>query len=210
MSKTWTMGLAVAGLAVLAGCEEFSFSDPATTEEEAYLALQAETLALRDTTELLAVTDAVDLPVSGSATYEGTALIALDATSGGAASELIGDASIVADFEAATISGQADGFYGTVDGGDVAAFEGTIFVSQGTIDSSNSGADQIAADVNGTLSGGGDTLVVDGAVAGNFLGDPLLLNEAPEAVALGTDDATTFRLNGEGVTGGMEVIGTTN
>ncbi len=210
MDKRWTMSLAVAGLAVLAGCEEFSFTEPTTTEDEAYLALQAETLALRDATEFLTVTDAVDLPVSGSATYEGTALIALDAPTGGAASELIGTASITADFEAATVSGQADGFYGTVDGGDVAAFEGTIFVSQGAIDSSNSGNDQISADVNGTLSGGGDTLVVDGAVAGNFLGDPLLLNEAPEAVGLETDDATTFRLNGEDVTGGMEVIGTTN
>ncbi len=208
MTMTWTKGLAVAGLAALAGCEEFSFSDPATTEDEAYLALQAETLALRDATEFLAVTDAVDLPTTGSATYEGTALIALDAPAGGVASELIGDASIVADFEAATVSGQADGFYGTVNGGDVAAFEGTIFVSQGTVDSSNVGNDQIAADVNGTLSGGGDTLVVDGAVAGNFLGDPLLLNEAPEALSLATDDATTFRLNGEDVTGGMEVIGT--
>jgi uncharacterized protein (DUF2345 family) len=195
-------------LVTVAACEEFSFSDPATTEDEAYLALQAETLALRDATEFLAVTDAVDLPNTGSATYEGTALIALDAPAGGVASELIGDASIVADFEAATVSGQADGFYGTVNGGDVAAFEGTIFVSQGAIDSSNVGNDQIAADVNGTLSGGGDTLVVDGAVAGNFLGDPLLLNEAPEALSLATDDATTFRLNGEDVTGGMEVIGT--
>lgn len=208
MAMTWTQGLAVAGLAALAGCEEFSFSDPATTEEEAYLALQAETLALRDATEFLAVTDAVDLPVSGSATYEGTALIALDAPTGGAASELIGDASIVADFEAATVTGQADGFHGTVNGGDVAAFEGTVFLSQGAIDSSNVGNDQIAADVNGTLSGGGDTLVVDGAVAGNFLGDPLLLNEAPEALSLATDDATTFRLNGADVTGGMEIIGT--
>jgi hypothetical protein len=205
---TWTKGLAVAGLAALTGCEEFTFTDPATTEDEAYLALQAETLALRDATEFLTVTDAVDLPNTGSATYEGTALIALDAPTGGVASELIGDASIVADFEAATVSGQADGFYGTVNGGDVAAFEGTIFVSQGTIDSSNVGNDQITADVNGTLSGGGDTLVVDGAVAGNFLGDPLLLNEAPEALSLATDDTTTFRLNGEDVTGGMEVIGT--
>jgi hypothetical protein len=208
MTMTWTKGLAVAGLAALTGCEEFSFTDSTTTEDEAYLALQAETLALRDATEFLSVTDAVDLPTTGSATYEGTALIAMDAPTGGVASELIGDASIVADFEAATVSGQADGFYGTVNGGDVAAFEGTIFVSQGTIDSSNVGNDQIAADVNGTLSGGGDTLVVDGAVAGNFLGDPLLLNEAPEALSLATDDTTTFRLNGEDVTGGIEVIGT--
>jgi hypothetical protein len=45
-------------------------------------------------------------------------------------------------------------------------------------------------------------------VAGNFLGDPLLLNEAPEALSLATDDATVLRLNGAAATGGMEMIAT--
>jgi hypothetical protein len=207
MAMRLTGALGITALAMLAGCDEFAFSEPATTEQESYAALQAETLALRDATEDLVVTPLADLPTTGTATYEGTALIALDAIGGGSASELIGTAAITADFAASTLSGEAGGFYGTVDGGEVAAFEGQIFVSQGTINRTGTG-DQIGADVNGTLQGGGDTLVVDGTVAGNFLGDPLLLNEAPEALAIGTEAGTEFRLNGTAVTGGMEIIGT--
>jgi hypothetical protein len=207
MSKTIRAAVCVALVAGVAGCDEFTFDDPPTTDEEAYLALQAETVALRDETGLLSVTDAVDLPTTGTAQYDGTALIALDAPTGGTASELIGTAAIIADFANATVSGQADGFYGSVDGGEVTAFAGQIFLSQGAIDASGTG-DQIGADVNGTLQGGGDTVVLGGQVAGNFLGDPLLLNEPPAAMVLATDDAATFTLNGAAATGGMEIVAT--
>jgi hypothetical protein len=205
-----TMTRSALGLAILAmatGCDEFAFDDPPTTDEQAYLALQQETQALQDATGDLAVTPVADLPVVGSATYEGTARIALDPPAGGTGSELIGEASITADFETATLTGQADGFYGTVNGGDVTSFDGTLFLSEGAIDASGAGGDQIGASLNGTLSGGGDTLVVDGGVTGNFLGDPLLLNEPPEALLLETTDDTGIRLNGDIVTGGVQIIG---
>lgn len=206
MSMTRRAALCVALVGGVAGCDEFAFDEPPTTDEEAYLALQADTVALREVTEALTVTAAADLPVTGTASYDGTALIALDAPAGGAASELIGTAVLEADFANATISGQADGFYGTVAGGEVTAFAGQVFLSQGAIDAS--GGDQIGADVNGTLQGGGDTLVVGGTVAGNFLGDPLLLNEPPAAMVLATGDDTSFVLNGTAVTGGMEIVAT--
>jgi len=205
-----TMTRSALGLAILAmatGCDEFAFDDPPTTDEQAYLALQQETQALQDATGDLAVTPVADLPVVGSATYEGTARIALDPPAGGTGSELIGEASITADFETATLTGQADGFYGTVNGGDVTSFDGTLFLSEGAIDASGAGGDQIGASLNGTLSGGGDTLVVDGGVTGNFLGDPLLLNEPPAALLLETTDDTGIRLNGDIVTGGVQIIG---
>ena len=205
-----TMMRGALGLAILAGsagCDQFAFDDPPTTDEQAFLALQQETLALQDATGNLDVTPVADLPVVGSATYEGTARIALDPLAGGTGSELIGEASITADFETATLTGQADGFYGTVNGGEVTSFGGTLFLSEGAIDASRAGGDQIGANLNGTLSGGGDTLVVDGGVTGNFLGDPPLLNEPPEALLLETTDETGIRLNGDTVTGGVQIIG---
>jgi hypothetical protein len=202
-----TATLCVVAMLGLAGCDEFAFSDPPTSDQAAYAALQAETLSLRDATESLAVTPVAEIPLMGSAEYRGTAVVALDPLAGGAASELIGTARVTADFAASTVTGQADGFYGTINGGDVTGFDGQVFLSQGAIDRTGTAA-QIGADVNGTLQGGGDTLVIDGAVAGNFLGDPLLLNEAPEALSLATDDATVLRLNGAAATGGMEVIAT--
>lgn len=207
MQTTMRGALGLAILAGVAGCDQFAFDDPPTTDEQAYLALQQETLALQDATGDLAVTPVADLPVVGSATYEGTARIALDPLAGGTGSELIGEAAITADFETATLTGQADGFYGTIDGGEVTSFDGTLFLSEGAIDTSGSGSEQIGASLNGTLSGGGDTLVVDGGVTGNFLGDPLLLNEPPEALLLETTAETELRLNGDIVTGGVEIIG---
>ena len=205
-----TMMRGALGLAILAGsagCDQFAFDDPPTTDEQAFLALQQETLALQDATGNLDVTPVADLPVVGSATYEGTARIALDPLAGGTGSELIGEASITADFETATLTGQADGFYGTVNGGEVTSFGGTLFLSEGAIDASRAGGDQIGANLNGTLSGGGNTLVVNGGITGNFLGDPPLLNELPEALLLETTDETGIRLNGDTVTGGVQIIG---
>lgn len=206
MRMTIRGALCVAALGAVAGCDEFAWSDPPTSDEAAYLALQEETLALRAATENLVATPLTDLPTTGTAQYDGTALIALDPLAGGAASELIGRAEITANFESATVSGQAGGFHGTVNGGDVTAFDGQVFLSQGTI--TRTGGDQIGADVNGTLQGGGDTVVVGGQVAGNFLGDPLLLNEPPPALSLGSDDATAFTVNGGAATGELQIIAT--
>lgn len=198
--------VAVMALAALAGCEEFTFEEEPSTEEELYEGLQDATLALREEIAGVAITDVADLPAEGSATYDGTALIALNAPAGGGvASELIGTATVTADFAAATVSGNADGFYGTVNGSEVGAYEGELFLSMGGIDTSGTG-NQVTADANGVLQGGGDTLVIDGTVTGNFLGDAGLLNEPPPAIALEEGVGTEFTLNGETITGGMEVI----
>lgn len=200
MTTTIRAVLGLGLLAGFAGCDEFAFDDPPSAAEQAYLALQDETLALGETIAGLDVTPAADLPVTGSATYSGTARIALDPLAGGEGSDLIGQVQITADFETASLSGQADGFHGSIDGGDVTAFDGQLFLSQGEIDASG-GGDQIGANLNGTLSGGGDTLVVDGGVTGNFLG------EAPDALLLEAAEGTAFSLNGDSVSGGIQIIG---
>lgn len=204
MTARWrATGWTLAGMVLLGGCGEFTFTDTPTTDEEAFAALQAETVALREDVAGLTATTPTMLPATGAAQYDGTALIALDPV-GGAASELIGTATITADFAARTVAGQADGFVGTAAGADVTTFGGTLFLSGGAIDTT--GGDQIGAGLNGTLQGGGDTLVVDGSVEGNFLGDPAVLGIAPPGMSLESGAETSFTLNGEAVTGGMEII----
>ncbi len=152
------------------------------------------------------MTPGFDLPVEGSASYSGTARIGLDPLGGGPASDLIGDVEITVEFADTTLSGRAENFYGTIEGGEVTAFEGQLFLSQGVIDPDATG-DLIGANLNGTLSGGGDTLVIDGGVSGNFLGDPSGMNVPPEAILLGSTENTGFTLNGDEVTGGLDIIG---
>lgn len=193
----------VAGLGTLAltGCEEFAFQeiDPDVT---AFTALQDETLALRDEVEFLTVATASEIPITGSATYDGTALIALDSIVDG--SELIGDAVITADFANDTVSGGMSDFYGTINGGDVTAFAGELFIGKSEIDTS--GGDQITAKLDGALQGGSNTLNVNATLNGNFLTDNIITNEPPEAMSLESSAASILTLNGVETAGGIEVI----
>lgn len=198
MGKLMMTAAALAVLA-LAGCDEFVIVDDPTDD---YLALQDETRSLRTAIAGLPVTEAIDIPLSGSATYDGTALIALSTAAVG--SELIGDAIITADFAADTIGGSMGGFYGTIAGGPVTAFDGEIVISKGLIDVIPE--HDMTGKIDGTLSGGVNELVVNATLEGNFLGDPGFLNEAPEAVQLNSTPESIFTLNGGVVAGEMEVI----
>ncbi len=198
MSKVGMIGAALAVLG-LAACEEFTVVDTPTSR---YLALQDETRALRSSIDGLPVTRAIDIPLSGTARYDGTALIALDTP---VPSELIGDAAIVADFARDTVSGRMEGFHGTVSGGRVTVFDGALDISKGVIDVTPE--HDITAKVDGTLSGGSSTLVVDATLEGNFLGNPTFFDRTPPAVQLNANDRSNFTLNGNAVAGGMEVIG---
>lgn len=193
--------LVVAGLSAigLAGCEGFEFLDPAAVE---YRALQDETRALRSSINGLPVTPAIDIPLSGTARYDGTALIALQTL---VPSELIGTASITADFARDTVSGSMTDFHGTVSGGRVTAFEGELAISKGVIDVVPE--HDITAKVDGRLTGGSNTLDVDATLEGNFLGTPGGINQPPPALQANTTPTSNFTLNGNAVGGEMEVIG---
>ncbi len=194
-----------AGLAILTltGCEEFTFTEETTTAEDSYLALQDDTTAIRSQLDLLDTTDIASLPLTGTATYDGTALIAL--TTPTRDSELIGNASITADFATDILSGQMGGFYGSIDDGEVEAFDGNITISKGLIDRTDTTV--IDAKVDGTLVGSTDVLDVNATLNGNFLGEPTFLDEAPDGIELSATDTSVFTLNGDVVTGGMDVVG---
>ncbi len=188
--------LAVTGLAA---CEPFEFND-LTTEDAAFTALQDETALIAEELESYAVTPVANIPVTGSAAYSGTALIALDTPD--RASELIGTATLVAEFGtgADTLTGTLDGFYGTINGGDVDSFDGEIDLTSGRIDRTDTTV--IAAAADGTLRSDTDTLNVGADLDGNFLG------LTPEGLSLVSNDDSVFRLNGSTVSGSeMEVLG---
>jgi hypothetical protein len=189
-----------AGMAVLAvsGCESFEF-DSRTAEEQAYADLQDESAMIAAELDLLSVTPVANIPVSGSATYDGTALIALATPA--RPSELIGTATLTARFGpgADTISGTIDGFYGTINGGAVDAFDGEIRLTGGNIDRTDSTV--LAVSANGILSNDDNSLNVGADLDGNFRG------LTPRGVVLESDDDSVFRLNGPAVSGDMEVIG---
>lgn len=192
--------LPLTGLALIAvaGCEPFAFDD-LSAEEQAYSALQDETASIAAELEPLSATPVANIPITGSATYAGTALIAFDTPVRD--SELIGTADITARFGpgADTVSGTLDGFYGTINGGAVDEFDGAITLRGGEIDRTDTTVIAVAAD--GTLSNEDNSLNVQTDLDGNFLG----LN--PLGVTLVSNDDSVFRLDGTAVDGDMEVIG---
>ncbi len=190
---------AVATLA-LGGCNgpiEFS---PETTR---YLNLLSDASTLQDDVAALAATPTVDVPIAGTASYDGTALIVTEALP---RTQLVGVAALEANFGANTIAGSMDDFHGIVDGGSIRAFDGELLLSNGQI--IRLPVQSLAADVTGTLTGGGDTVVVDASLLGNFRGAPSAGDPAPPAVFLNSVAAvTTFNVNGTDQFGEMEVIG---
>jgi hypothetical protein len=189
------MGVA---LIALAGCEPFAFDD-LSAEDQAFSALQDETTSIAAQLAPLSATPVANIPVTGSATYAGTALIAFDTPV--RASELIGTADITARFGpgADTISGTLDGFYGTIDGGAVDEYDGAIQLTSGEIDRTDTTVIAVTAD--GILTNGDQTLNVGADLDGNFRG----LN--PLGISLVSNDDSVFRLDGATVDADMEVIG---
>jgi hypothetical protein len=202
--------LLVGGMAalVLAGCSELegALDDSEDLDAaESYAQLQEDFVTTAGELALLAPTLDADLPLNGTATYTGQTQILLDTTT--RATDLVGDASLTADFAAGTVDGTLSGFYGSIDGGEIGAKSGDIVVSYGEIDAAN--ADEVYVEVDGVLTDADNVLVVDAALAGTFRGDPVLLDEAPAGIVLNSTGDTEFELNGPAVTGSMSIVGKT-
>ncbi len=172
---------------------------------EAYAGLQEDlATSLIGLAELDPTLD-TDLPLNGSATYAGQAEILMDTPT--RETNLVGTSSLTADFATGDVTGTMDGFYGSIDGAEIAKVDGELVVSYGEIDSSFD--DEVYVEVDGALSGADDVLVVDASLVGGFLGDPVVLDEAPEGLLITSTNASEFELNGADVDGSMTVVGTT-
>lgn len=123
-------------------------------------------------------TDASDMPTSGSVGYAGVAGFAYDEAPGGNAAnyEVMADVSLQADFEDGDMTGTFDNF-NTVDDMEM---DGSLTLTEGTIDGTSLAGNAIGDFVDGT-----DAVIWNLEVAGEFLGDE---GEYIYGIANGTAD----------------------
>jgi hypothetical protein len=185
---------AICGAAILlAAC--VSTTTP-TPQQAAFQTLRNETDALRDRHRGAPVTPWFNIPTRGGALYQGTAVLNLATPR---PSQLLGEATITADFARNDIDGVLGNFVGRLDGQPTRFYAGTIDFSDGNINTS--ATNMITADIGGLLTGGGDVVAVGGGVVGNFLGAA-----APQAVELKERTGTFFSYNGGAVGGNLRVL----
>jgi hypothetical protein len=187
---------AIIGLALgaLAGCSTTTeFGDEVTRYNDAAMAYNA----LRDDVQAMPLSTAIDMPTVGSATYEGQAVVRVDATG----TALVGDARISADFSDATLTGNLNNFTGTLDGSNYGDVNGSIAIKDGEIGVAS--ASGLTGDIKGALSNGDDQLSINGAIVGNFRSDGAI--NAAGLTARDTWD-TDFILNGVAQDGDLGIV----
>ena len=140
---------------------------------------------------------------AGVVTYNGYAVVGVDTAD--QSTELLGETTIVADFDTSVVTGTMGNFVGAAapltqtETPAVAVYSGTLTLANGLVDGLNR-PNQFGADFSGTLTGQGNVITLDGALIGDFKGGPLRNG----IVGVSTDAVTTTTLNGiaaEGVVG---------
>jgi hypothetical protein len=144
------------------------------------------------------------IPASGSATFTGFANVTV--TQPGGPLTLTGPATVAIDFGSRDLTGSATGFSG-VEGTTVSAYAGTIAFENGRIGRDETPPtvqqpNDVRLDYAGTLTGDGNTVVLDGSASGKLKGSPIrgLNVTAPvgETVRLnGSSAPSTFTLVAE-------------
>ncbi len=174
----------------------FSLWDDRTLDYTTYQSLRAD----QET-----VVAPADLPLTGSATYTGYALVTLDDVA--VQASVIGVGDVTAEFADGTIAGQFDDFVGLLDpkggvlDGDVDSyFDGTLLITDGQIGSTGPGA--VTAGISGTLTGGGVQVGVDAELTGDFY-DSLQNGDAPDSLSASDTVGSEFTYNGTAVSGGI-------
>ena len=116
------------------------------------------------------------LPISGSATHTGIVVASLNETTA-----VAGEVILETDFSNDEITGAMGNFFGE----DETLYDGTLDIENGGIDRNANIATHYTyiADINGTLTNGGDSHVVDGILDGDFTGSSY---EYIEGVVSGT------------------------
>ena len=105
------------------------------------------------------------LPDGGMVAFVGSAAIRVEVPD--APIVLFGDATVTLDFDLGTSGGRVTNVFGETTGGNIADYTGEVILSGGAP------AADLKVGYAGTLNGGGTTLVFDGMLAGDLLGDPL-------------------------------------
>jgi hypothetical protein len=117
-------------------------------------------------------TSAVDaLPDTGSASFAGFATLRVE---GAVPLVLSGDANLAVDFANQQISGQMGQFFGTNNSGAVVDYSGAVAITGGQV------RPDLRLDYTGQLIAPGQVLRLDGALSGQFLGNPVAALSAAE------------------------------
>lgn len=143
---------------------------------------------------------AAEVPVTGSATFEGFATLVMETPR---TTDLVGRATLTADFGNDSIAGTLEDFAGRVNGAAVQELDGEIAVTDG--DLRVLAPSVFRADLGGLLTGGGQVLGVEGGLLGSFRAEPGS-EEAGGLAALSTA-GTDFTLNGQEHAGSLAIVG---
>lgn len=148
---------------VLAGCGmmDARSSDPIPVNLSSRLAdFDDATAAVWD----LPVTPAGNLPANGSATYAGEVGVILGTRA--ADTRLVGSGEIVASFSHSVVDGRFSDFTGIDNRGISGPYRGALRLSGGRID--RTGEARFSSEIEGTLGGNGQNIVLVGEVDGVF------------------------------------------
>lgn len=180
---------ALATLGMLAGCGgQLSVANQYSNDLEA-------ANALGDQLDNTGGTPAATMPAAGSASYTGWLAIT-PATA--PESHFLGEATVTADFDSRTMAGAASGFLGVDENNHYDEYDGNIALANGDI--GVLAKSDFNIDANGTLTGNGNTVIVDATLYGSFLGPD---GESINALATGSAAGITY--NGTVVNGDMRL-----
>lgn len=174
--NTFNMIAIVAASAALAGCSSSSSGGDDTSDYASFAEIQPDAAAMQGTYTdptgalLAGVTPAteMDIPDTGSATYDGFVTMPLDD------GDLIGQLTVTASFAAGdgTLDSSATGFFHENNG----AYTGTLTGAGILVQDPPMGVSQVQTDLGGTLSNGGTdymtAVALEGSVVANG-GDPI-------------------------------------
>lgn len=142
-----------------------------------------------------------DVPTTGTASYSG--LINVNA---GASANLSAGLEIDVDFATDALAAEQTSDFYANNSGTLVGYDGALTFANGKIQAR--GVDNSARlDIAGTLTGGGNTVIVDGEIFGKLVGTPIVGISAnttvAEAAALGVEEREmNITLNGDAVTDG--------
>lgn len=171
----WRIGLFLAATFALAGCGGGggdgggSGINPQLARLDIYEAQKRRVLGDPGAGVIgVAVTDTGAMPPTGTVDFAGFATLRVEADN---PLVMFGDAQVSVGFDARQASGQIDAVFGTVGSGQVVDYAGAIVLDAGVV-----GGDvpsDLKLDYGGVLTAAGETLILDGAVMGDFRGTPV-------------------------------------